>query len=203
MKKNDYGGVLIAFDGPNGVGKSTLIDGVKSELLDHSLSVFITKEPTETPLGRFVREISESLNGEELACLVAADRYQHLKADIIPELGKDKIVITDRYVLSSLILQCMDGGEDDFVLAVNGKVVLPDIQISVRASVEAIQARLNERNALTRFERGQRSTDELSFMGKGEAALRELGVSILSVDNSGNLQGNISLIVDEILRAKS
>jgi dTMP kinase len=115
MKVNDYGGLFVAFDGPNGVGKSTLIQCVSSALAGNGFEVFATKEPTDSQLGHFVRKISEHLDGESLACLVAADRYHHLKEVVIPQLVAGKIVITDRYVLSSLILQCMDNVTTDFV----------------------------------------------------------------------------------------
>jgi dTMP kinase len=203
MKKNEYGGLFVAFDGPNGVGKSTLIEQVQHGLINNGFEVCITKEPSETQLGNFTRQIAESLDGESLACLVAADRYYHLKQTIIPELEKDKIVITDRYILSSLILQCMDTVESSFVLAANSRVILPDIQIAVKADVEVIQSRLNDRDKLTRFERGHRSVDELAFMEKGEAILREKGVAIFDVKNSGNLQDTVSLIIKYIMEAKN
>lgn len=60
-----------------------------------------TKEPTDNELGCFVREYAERFDGISVACLVAADRYQHLRDEIVPQLEKGKIVITDRYVLSS------------------------------------------------------------------------------------------------------
>ncbi len=156
MHENEHGGLLVAFDGPNGVGKSTIIEHVKYELAHRGLEVFVTKEPSDTKLGNFTRRIAEHLNGESLACLVAADRYQHLKETIVPQLQRGKIVITDRYILSSLILQCMDAVALEFVFAINSKIIIPDIQIAVNANTDILQARLNERDELTRFERGQR-----------------------------------------------
>ena len=202
MKKNEYGGLFVAFDGPNGVGKSTLTRQVQHELFNSGFDVCVTKEPSETPLGLFTRQIAESLYGESLACLVAADRYHHLEQIIIPELKKGKIVITDRYILSSLILQCMDNVEESFVLAANDKVILPDIQIVVKADVAVIQSRLNERDKLTRFECKQRSADEFFFMKKGKAVLIEMGVDTLEIENTGNLQENVSLITKRIIEAK-
>lgn len=202
MNANKYGGLFVAFDGPNGVGKSTLIEHVKYELSNRGLEAFVTKEPSNTQLGYFTRQIAEHLDGKSLACLVAADRYHHLKETVIPQLRAGSIVITDRYVLSSLILQCMDNVETEFVLALNDQVIAPDIQVAVKANVSVLQARLNERSQLTRFERGQRSFEELRFMDLGIAALRERDVNILEIDNSGNLSENVSLIIEQILAVR-
>jgi dTMP kinase len=173
MKQNEYGGLFVAFDGPNGVGKSTLIEHVQKGLIVSGFDVCITKEPSDTVLGGFTRQIAESLDGKSLACLVAADRYHHLEHTIIPELKNGKVVITDRYILSSLILQCMDNVDASFVLDINDGVILPDIQVAIEADADVIQSRLSERDKLTRFERGQRTTDELAFMKIGKAALIE------------------------------
>lgn len=116
MIKNDYGGLFIAFDGPNGVGKSTLIEYVQAALSESGMNVWVTKEPTDTQLGKFTRQIAETLGGEGLTCLVSADRYQHLINEIIPKLEEKRIVLTDRYILSSLILQRMDNVDVNFVL---------------------------------------------------------------------------------------
>lgn len=203
MKKNEYGGLFVAFDGPNGVGKSTLIEHVKDGLCKSGFNVCVTKEPSNTALGSFTRQIAESLCGESLTCLVAADRYYHLEQTIIPELKQEKIVITDRYILSSLILQCMDNVDDSFVIAANDRIISPDLQIVVKADVDVIQSRLSERDELTRFERGQRTSEELAFMEKGEAILKQMGISILDINNSVNLQDNVSLIIKRIVETKT
>ena len=108
-EKDDLHGFLVAVDGPNGVGKSTLIGAVEIKMKLLGYRVYITKEPTNTELGKFVRKFSENHFGTSLACLVAADRYEHIVSELVPELQKGSLVITDRYILSSLILQQMDG----------------------------------------------------------------------------------------------
>lgn len=202
MRQNEYDGLFVAFDGPNGVGKSTLIEHVQKGLIANGFDICVTKEPSDTVLGCFTRQIAESLGGESLACLVAADRYYHLEQTIIPELKRGNIVITDRYILSSLILQCMDNVDTHFVLSVNDGVILPDIQVAIKADADVIQSRLSERDKLTRFERGQRTTDELAFMKRGEATLIESGVSIINIDNSADLQNNVSSIMKCIMEMK-
>jgi len=102
MNKNLYSGKLIAVDGPNGAGKTTILQELRKELEKRGIEACFTKEPTENELGCFVRGYAEKVDGISVACLVAADRYQHLRDEIVPQLEKGRIVITDRYVLSSL-----------------------------------------------------------------------------------------------------
>lgn len=198
MKKNNFGGLFVAVDGPNGVGKSTLIRHVKSVLSENDVDVYVTKEPTDTPLGSFTRQIAESIGNESLTCLVAADRYQHLNNEIIPELTAKHVVITDRYILSSLILQRMDSVDAEFILAANKNIILPDLQIVVTADEGVIQTRLNERKQLTRFEQGNRTSEELMFLEEGVRTLCNFKVKMITIDNSSNLFDNVSIIAKYI-----
>ena len=118
-EKDDLHGFLVAVDGPNGVGKSTLIGAVEIKMKLLGYRVYITKEPTNTELGKFVRKFSENHFGTSLACLVAADRYEHIVSELVPELQKGSLVITDRYILSSLILQQMDGVNSTFIFDIS------------------------------------------------------------------------------------
>lgn len=85
FKDNDTKGFLVAIDGPNGVGKSTLIEEIKTQLEIENNEVYITREPTNTDLGNFTRKFSEHHSGISLACLVAADRYEHILSEILPD----------------------------------------------------------------------------------------------------------------------
>lgn len=199
MEKNNYGGMFIAVDGPNGAGKSTIIECVGKVLGQKNLKVHITKEPTYTSLGDFTRREAECLQQDSLACLVAADRYNHLSSCIIPHLKKGYIVITDRYVLSSLALQRMDNVSVDFILNINSNILLPDIQIIVEAKSDIIQQRLNQRNQLTRFERGNRTLEEMYFFRCGGEILSGLSIRTVTIDNSKNLDANVQYVVQTIL----
>lgn len=136
-----------------------------------------------------------------MTCLVAADRYQHLHNEILPRLEKEQVVITDRYILSSLILQRMDDVDVDLILSINSRIVLPDIQIVVKANQDIIQARLNEREQLTRFEQGHRTSEELFYLKEGTEILKNLGIEIVEIENSGDIYANISYIVEHIRKA--
>lgn len=198
MRHNKYKGILIALDGPNGSGKTTLISLLKEKLVNRGYDVCITNEPTDTELGKYVRKFSETHEGISLACLVVGDRYEHIKNEIIPELKKGKIVITDRYILSSLILQEMDGVETDFILKINSNIIKPDLQVAVYADEKVLQERLESREILTRFEKNNQSTDELFYMKKGIKTLLNEGIEILEICNNGELEENVKCIVSYV-----
>lgn len=202
LKINDLKGKFISIDGPNGVGKSTLLAGVKSKLEELGYEVYFTKEPSETQLGNYTRMYAENHGGLELACLVAANRYEHLSIEIIPNLENGKIVVSDRYLLSSLILQRMDGVSEEFILSVNHDVILPDLQIIISADEDIIQKRLSERSILTRFEEGNQTLKELNYMKLGVQTLKKIGVNVLSVVNNDRPDMNIETIVNHIINLK-
>ncbi len=198
MYINKYGGMLVAIDGPNGVGKSALISGVQNILMQNKEQVLVTKEPSSTPLGEFTRNNAENIDGNSLACLVASDRYYHLQNEIIPHLERGYIVIMDRYVLSSLILQRMDSVDVDFILAINNNILKPDLQFAITADSDVIQHRLQERNILTRFERGNKTIIELQYLDEGINCLTRLGINIIKFNNNNNLERNILYMTEEI-----
>ena len=199
MIPNHYCGKLIAIDGPNGACKSTIINGLKSRLAQLGISSYFTKEPTESEIGLFTRRFAESHSGLPLAYLVGADRYYHLEKEIIPKLQEGICVFTDRYVLSSLILQCMDGVSSKQICKINDNVITPDLQIVVWADEKTLQARLKEREVLTRFEQGKKSCKELAMMQAGVDMLESMGVNCLHLCNDSNLNDNIECTVKRVL----
>ena len=199
MYKNKEIGKLIAFDGPNGAGKSTLIKAVQARLSEMNINVYVTKEPSGSAIGTFTRNVAELFFGNTLACLVAADRYAHIEREILPQLQQGTIVITDRYILSSLVLQPMDGVDTLFVEKVNSEIMLPDLQIAIWAKEEVLQMRLSERDNLTRFEKSNRSVEELKNMENGIHIIQEWTVPVVNVFNNSDLEKNVSLIVENIL----
>lgn len=199
MIPNQYFGKLVAIDGPNGAGKSTLIAKLKIQLEKLGIPTFFTKEPSESEIGTFTRKFAENCTGLPLAYLVGADRYFHLETEIIPELQEGNYVFTDRYVLSSFILQCMDGVNSSIICQINNNAIKPDLQIVVWANESTLQARLEERGSLTRFEQGNKSGNELEFMKSGARILEEMGVMCIHICNDGNLDENVEQIVQCVL----
>jgi dTMP kinase len=103
------GGVLIAFEGGEGSGKSTQIDRLAASLQAENVDVVVTREPGATELGRSIRELllhtDTAIAPRAEALLFAADRADHVTRVIKPALDLGEVVLTDRFVDSSLAYQ--------------------------------------------------------------------------------------------------
>lgn len=193
-------GTFVTFDGPNGVGKSSLLDGVADRLINLKFDILKTKEPTQSPLGQFVRNAEESYGGLTLACLVAADRYFHIENEILPAVKLGKIVLSDRYVESSLVLQRLDGLDTDFIWRINSQVYIPDLSIVFTAPAEILEQRLLRRNSFSRFERTKSRAEELNFYMEAKDFLLKHGFNVLSIDTGTTpMSQNVEKIVQKIL----
>jgi dTMP kinase len=103
-------GLFIAFEGGEGSGKSTQSQILKEWLEQQDFVVTLTYEPGGTTLGQDLREILLSretghISPRAEALLYAADRAHHVYSVIRPNLELGKIVITDRYIDSSIAYQ--------------------------------------------------------------------------------------------------
>lgn len=101
-------GLFITFEGVDGVGKSTQVERLRAHLENLGRRVVVTREPGGTALGSQIRELL--LHGGEVApraeaLLYAADRAHHVATKIRPALEAGDVVISDRYIDSSLAYQ--------------------------------------------------------------------------------------------------
>lgn len=144
---------FIVIDGPNGSGKSTIIQQVSKLLKDEfpDKEIYLTKEPTNSEIGIMAKEMSSKVNPVTLALLVAADRVEHTD-QILEQTQKYDLVISDRYIFSSLILQRMDGLSFDRIMKYNDNIILPGLQIVLNGDSDIIKDRLSQRKELDRFE---------------------------------------------------
>jgi dTMP kinase len=109
-------GYFFAFEGGEGVGKTTQLRVLADELTGLGAEVVLTHEPGDTPVGRRLRELlldpATSVTAQTEALLYAADRAEHVANVIQPALARGAIVITDRYVDSSIAYQGFGRGLD-------------------------------------------------------------------------------------------
>ncbi|WP_413451489.1 dTMP kinase [Georgenia phoenicis] len=100
--------LFIALEGGDGAGKSTQAELLRDWLESRGREVVLTREPGGTDLGRTLRR--EVLHGEDLdprteALLYAADRAHHVHTLVRPALARGAVVVTDRYIDSSVAYQ--------------------------------------------------------------------------------------------------
>ncbi len=103
-------GVFVCFEGGDGAGKSTQCQALSAWLRESGYSVCLTFEPGGTTVGKQLREIvlghaTGDLSARTEALLYAADKAEHVDTVVLPALERGEVVITDRYVDSSLAYQ--------------------------------------------------------------------------------------------------
>ncbi|MYT69878.1 MULTISPECIES: dTMP kinase [unclassified Streptomyces] len=103
-------GFFIALEGGDGAGKSTQAQALAEWIRDKGHEVVVTREPGATPVGKRLRSIlldvsSAGLSHRAEALLYAADRAEHVDTVVRPALERGAIVISDRYIDSSVAYQ--------------------------------------------------------------------------------------------------
>lgn len=200
IHRNSDNGLLVTVDGPGGVGKSSTVTETAIYLRRAGVPVHATSQPSRSTLGGFVRAHADTYTGMALACLVAADRHHQQATEIEPELVAGHVVLCDRYLPSSLVLQVLDGVPPDTVWALNTGVRTPDAAVFLRADPSMISDRLRARGAHSRFETDPASTArELELFDAVADELRARGWPVLVIDCTQLLPCETALAVANVI----
>ncbi len=148
-------GFFIAFEGGDGAGKSTQVK-LLATALQGSRDVVVTREPGGSDVAEHIREVllnpNHRIDGITEALLFAAARADHVSKVIKPALDRNNVVISDRFVDSSIAYQGVARGlgitevRDLNLLATNN--LLPDLTIVLDVSTDAGLARAQEPNRM-------------------------------------------------------
>jgi dTMP kinase len=128
-------GRLIVFEGIDGTGKSTQIALLAKILEERGFEVVATREPTEGVYGKKIRQLyhnRDSVNKQEELELFLKDRREHVENLIKPALRRGRLVLTDRYFLSTAAYQGAAGMNVEEILKINEAFApLPDLAIII------------------------------------------------------------------------
>jgi dTMP kinase len=188
-------GVFVCFEGGEGAGKSTQARLLQERLETDGHVVLLTHEPGDTPVGQDVRRIVLSPETGHLAdrteaLLYAADKAEHVEKIVQPALDRGEVVITDRYVDSTLAYQgagrALDGADLEWVARWATGDLRPHLTVLLDLEPSA---------GLTRFEERDRIEGEsIEFHRR----VREEFLRLAKADPDHYLVLDAHLAVDEI-----
>lgn len=154
-------------------------------LTERGYPVHATTQPSRGELGEIARHHSDIYRGYTLACLVAADRYHHLRTDIRPRKAAGDVVVCDRYVAASLVLQRMDGVPLDFLETLNRAADIPDLAVILTADPAVSARRIETRGTRHRFETGiETSAQEAGLYRDAAQRLTTAGYPVSVIDTT-------------------
>ncbi|MFF4442409.1 dTMP kinase [Streptomyces sp. NPDC001621] len=179
-------GFFVSIDGPSGVGKSTTIRELHGLLAARGVPAQWTVEPPRGDfLGDFTRTHGGQLHGLALACLVAAARYRHIETTINPALGAGRLLVSDRYLASTLVLQRLDGVPLDFLLMLNDHAPKPDLAVILTAAPDTIADRITRAGITHRFRADPDApAREVELYRDAANILEDLKSKVLVVDST-------------------
>ena len=167
-------GVFICVEGLDGCGKTTQTKLLVRRLRKKGYDAVYTAEPSCGKIGKFIKKYC--LHGKKRvssiveALLFAADRYEHVENEIIPALNEGKLVVSDRYVYSSLAYQGAAGLDLEWIEKINEHAIRPDLAIFVDVDPEIVIQRLKPKKSVMEDLETQRKVREvyMKFVEKGE-----------------------------------
>ncbi len=162
-KDKKTGPLFVVIEGIDGSGSTTLGDRMTAWLRQNGHRAYFTHEPSGGPAGMIIRlALSRRLRGASgdlhakghnestkpsdldpytLALLYAADRMDHVATELVPNLRSDRIVICDRYLLSTLAYQSMSV-DADWLFELNRYAPAPDVCIYLDIPAEYAKERM-------------------------------------------------------------
>ncbi|MEE0016096.1 MAG: dTMP kinase [Clostridia bacterium] len=167
-------GLFITLEGTDGSGKTTQINRLKEYFSEKGYRVVCTREPGGTPIGEKIREIIIDKNNSEMAniteaLLYAAARAQLVNEVIEPVLKDGGVVISDRFLDSSLVYQGFARGMgENFIKNINRAGVNslePDITFLLKLKPEDSIARKSKQAELDRLEAEKANFHQRVFDG--------------------------------------
>ena len=134
-------GRFVVLEGLDGAGTTTQAHLLGKALREEGRRVLVTAEPSGGPAGALIRQVltrrvggagGDGFDPAALALLFAADRRDHVAAEIAPKLRAGVDVVSDRFTLSSLAYQGLTTGDLAWVDRLNARAAVPDLILFLR-----------------------------------------------------------------------
>jgi dTMP kinase len=192
-------GVFICVEGLDGCGKTTQAK-LLVRRLRRSYDAVYTAEPTGGRIGMFIKKhclhSDKRSSGVIEALLFAADRFEHVENTVLPALKKGKIVVSDRYVYSSLAYQGATGLDLEWIEKINEHAVRPDLAIFIDVEPETVVQRLKPKKSVMETLETQRKVRQVyvKFIEKGEL------VRVNGNKPKREVAGDIAAVVQSFLK---
>ncbi|HVP41330.1 MAG TPA: dTMP kinase [Candidatus Krumholzibacteriaceae bacterium] len=145
-------GAFICVEGLDASGKTTQSKFLVKNLRRKGFNAIYTTEPSKGRIGRLIRR--HVLLGENRlsvvleALLFSADRIDHLEREVMPALKDKKIVVSDRYLYSSLAYQGAAGLDLKWIEEINRWAVKPDLTVYIDIPPEVVLQRLKRKKSV-------------------------------------------------------
>jgi len=163
-------GFLIAVEGIDGSGKTTIAGYIKEVLEDFGFKAEVLKEPSDSAYGKMIKQSQERFPPEKELELFILDRVEDVEKNILPRINRCISVVMDRYYYSTVAYQGALGIDPNDILKKNEEIApKPDLTLIIDVSPETALKRIAERGKFTGFE-------ELEYLKK----VREIYLSIKS-----------------------
>jgi dTMP kinase len=190
-------GRFIVFEGLDGAGTTTQAKLLAERLQAKGRTVYLAHQPSDGPAGQLIRQILAGrtatpqadgklgiVDEKVMALLFAADRLDHLGAQIDPRLARGEDVILDRYTLSSLAYQGATVSHE-FIVAANRFARKPDLTLFLYVPVNVALERVRSRGAkLERYE----TASQLQAIEREYNRLVGTLASVVSIDGTRPIQ---------------
>ncbi len=145
-------GVFICLEGIDASGKSTQARWLVRNLRRRGFDAIYTTEPSDGEIGRFIKRFvlqrKRRIPAVVEALLFAVDRVDHVESKIERALESGKIVVSDRYVYSSLAYQGATGLDIDWIKRVNRMALPPDLAIYIDVPPEVVVERMKRKRSV-------------------------------------------------------
>ena len=157
--------MFICVEGLDASGKTTHAHRLVRSLLERGYEALYTTEPSSGQIGKFVRtyilQREKRIPTTVEALLFAVDRVDHVESTIKPAIKDRKIVVSDRYVYSSLAYQGATGLNLNWIEEINKFAISPDLAIYIDVPPEIVIKRLRRKKSVMENLETQRKVREV------------------------------------------